>query len=97
MKKADKFNCPIQVGFVILKTPQMGKFMNKNVSGIHVPENWIDEIGSVAKEDRKKKAAEMAGKFIKQVKSMVQGVHIMPLGWTDVVPEILDYAQIKSA
>ena len=97
MKKADKFKCPIQVGFVILKTPQMGRFMNKNVSGIHVPEKWIEEIGSVAKEDQRKKAAEMAGKFIKQVKSMVQGVHIMPLGWTDVVPEILDYAQIKSA
>ena len=97
MKKADKFNCPIQVGFVILKTPQMGKFMNKNVSGIHVPDKWIEEIGSVAKEDQRKKAGEMAGKFIKQVKSMVQGVHIMPLGWTDVVPEILDYAQIKSA
>jgi len=78
MKKADKFNCPIQVGFVILKTPQMGRFMNKNVSGIHV-----------------KKAAEMAGKFIKQVKSMVQGVHIMPLGWTDIVPDILEHADIK--
>jgi 5,10-methylenetetrahydrofolate reductase len=97
MKKAEKFKCPIQLGFVILKTPQMGKFMNKNVSGIHVPAEWIDEIGSVAKEDQKKKAAEMAGKFIKQVKSMVQGVHIMPLGWTDIVPDILEHAQIKPA
>jgi 5,10-methylenetetrahydrofolate reductase len=95
IKKAEKFNCPIQIGFVILKNPQMGKFMNKNVSGIHVPEKWIDEIGSVAKEDQKKKAAEMAGKFIKQVKSMVQGVHIMPLGWTDIVPDILEHAEIS--
>ncbi len=94
IKKAEKFNCPIQVGFVILKSPQMGKFMNKNVSGIHVPDEWIAEIGSVAKEDHKKKAAEMAGKFIKEIKSMVQGVHIMPLGWTDVVPDILEHAQI---
>lgn len=92
--KAEKFNCPIQVGIVILKSPQMANFMNKNVSGIHVPEKLIDEIGSVAKEDRKKKAAEIAGRFIKEVKSMVQGVHIMPLGWTDVVPEILVHAGI---
>ncbi|MCD4744524.1 MAG: methylenetetrahydrofolate reductase [Desulfobacteraceae bacterium] len=96
MKKAEKFNIPIQVGIVILKSPQMGKFMNKNVSGIHVPEKWIDEIGSVAKEDRRKKSAEMAGKFVKKVKSMVQGVHIMPLGWTDIVPDILEHAQIKA-
>ena len=95
IKKAEKFNCPIQVGFVILKTPQMGRFMNKNVSGIHVPDEWIEEIGSVDKADQKKKAAEMAGNFIKQVKHMVQGVHIMPLGWTDVVPDILDQAGIK--
>lgn len=44
---------------------------------------------------KKKKASEMAGRFIKKVKHMVQGVHIMPLGWTDVVPDILDHAGIK--
>ncbi|MBT4201376.1 MAG: hypothetical protein HOK24_14000 [Desulfobacula sp.] len=69
--------------------------MNKNVSGIHVPQELIDEIGSVAKEDRKKKAAQIAGRFVKQVKFMVQGVHIMPLGWTDVVPDILGHADIS--
>jgi len=94
MNLAQKFNCPVQVGVVILKSPQMGEYMNKNVSGIHVPQKWIDEIGSVAKEDRKKKAAEMTGNFIRDVKSMAQGVHIMPLGWTDVVPDILEQAQI---
>ena len=95
IKKVEKFNCPIQVGIVILKSPQMARFMNKNVSGVHVPEALIEEIGSVAKEDRKKKSAEIAGRFVKQVKSICQGVHIMPLGWTDVVPDILDYAGIK--
>ncbi|MDX2439372.1 MAG: 5,10-methylenetetrahydrofolate reductase, partial [Desulfobacterales bacterium] len=68
---------------------------NKNVSGVHVPDALIEEIGSVAKEDRKKKSAEIAGRFVKQVKSICQGVHIMPLGWTDVVPDILDHAGIK--
>ncbi|MDX2439377.1 MAG: methylenetetrahydrofolate reductase [Desulfobacterales bacterium] len=57
IKKVEKFNCPIQVGIVILKSPQMAKFMKKNVSGVHVPEALIEEIGSVAKEDRKKKSS----------------------------------------
>lgn len=95
IKKVEKFNCPIQVGIVILKSPQMARFMNKNVSGVHVPEDLIEEIGSVPKEDRKKKSAEIAGRFVKEVKSICQGVHIMPLGWTDVVPDILEYAGIK--
>lgn len=72
----------------------MGKFMNENVSGIQIPQEWIDEIGSVAKEDRKMKAAEMTGRFLAQIKPMVQGVHLMPLGWADMVPKILQVAEI---
>jgi methylenetetrahydrofolate reductase (NADPH) len=94
MNKAVKLNVPIQVGLVVLKSPQMGKFMNGNVSGIQVPQSWIDEIGSVEKEDRKMKSAEMMGRFLAEIKSMVQGVHLMPLGWADIVPKILQTARI---
>jgi len=87
---------PIQLGVVVLKSPQMGNFMNKNVSGIQVPQSWIDEIGSVDKADRKKKAAEMMGRFIRKHKSKFQGVHIMPLGWTDIVPEIIAQAELDT-
>ena len=96
-EKVSGMNRPIQLGVVVLKSPQMGNYMNKNVSGIHVPQEWIDEIGSVDKTDRKKKAAEMMGRFIKKHKSRFQGVHIMPLGWTDIVPDILAHAEIDSA
>jgi methylenetetrahydrofolate reductase (NADPH) len=82
---------------VVLKSLQMGKFMNQNVSGTMVPDSWIEQIGAVAKMDRKKKAPEMMGTFIKEIKSMVQGVYIMPLGWTDIIPQILEYAEIKVA
>lgn len=95
IEKAEKFDRPIQMGVVLLKSPQMGKFMNKNVSGITVPKEWINDIGSVDISDRKKKAAEMTGRFIKKHKSKFQGVHIMPLGWTDIVPDILEQADIK--
>ncbi len=85
---------PIQLGVVVLKSPQMGAYMNHNVSGISVPQAWIEEIGTAAKGDRKQKAAEMTGRFIKKHKSKFQGVHIMPLGWTDIVPDILAHAEI---
>ena len=94
MEKAAPLKSPIQVGVVVLKSPQMGKFMNENVSGIQVPQSWIDEIASVDKADRKKKAAEMTARFIRSIKHLVQGVHIMPLGWTDIVPEILKQSEI---
>jgi 5,10-methylenetetrahydrofolate reductase len=96
IEKAESFGKPVQLCVVLLKSPQMGTFMNKNVSGITVPKEWIDEIGSVDKADRKKKSAEMMARFIKKHKSKVQGVHIMPLGWTDIVPDILEQAEIKN-
>ena len=95
MNEVQKFNRPVQLGVVVLKSPQMGAYMNKNVSGIKVPDEWIAEIGSVAEEDRKKKAAEMMGRFIGEIKQICQGVHIMPLGWPDIVPDILEYADIR--
>lgn len=94
MEKAGPLGAPVQAGVVLLKSPQMGKFMNENVSGIQVPQSWIDEIGSVHKADRRKKAVEMTARFIRNVKHLVQGIHIMPLGWTDLVPEILRQAEL---
>jgi methylenetetrahydrofolate reductase (NADPH) len=95
IEKAAKFGCPIQLGVVLLKSPRMGSYMNQNVSGINVPQSWIDEIGSVNAKDRKKKAAEMMGRFLQKHKSKFQGVHIMPLGWSDAVPDILEQADIQ--
>ncbi len=89
VKKTEKFGVPIQYGVVIIKSPQMGKFMNENVSGITVPAWIIEEMGKVAKQDRKKKAIEITAKLIREIKPMVQGIHFMPLGWADIVPEIM--------
>jgi len=68
----------------------MGKYMNANISGIKVPQKWIDEIGSAEPHDRKKKSAEMMARFTREIKPMVQGIHFMPLGWSDVVIKIIE-------
>lgn len=89
-KKTDGFGVPIQYGVVVVKSPQMGKFMNENVSGITVPDWIIEEMGKVSKADRKKKAVEITIRLIQEIKPMAQGVHFMPLGWSDIVPEVLE-------
>jgi len=92
MKQVEKFKVPVLVGIVILKSAGMAKFMNNNVAGVFVPDHLIDEIASVKKKDLKKKGAEIAGRLIKDMKDMCQGVHLMPLGWTDTVDDILGHA-----
>jgi 5,10-methylenetetrahydrofolate reductase len=90
------FEVPVIAGIVILKNAAMAKFMNENVAGINVPEDIIREMEATAKEDRKKKAVEISARLIRQVKPCCQGVHIMPLGWDELVPEIIEAADIRT-
>ncbi len=89
VKKAGQFGAPIQYGIVIIKSPEMARFMNDHVSGVRVPDSFIEEIASVPRDGRKEKAIEMTARLVAEIAPMVQGVHFMPLGWSDVVPQIL--------
>jgi len=94
MDQVQPFNVPVIAGVVILKSAGMAKFMNENVAGITVPESIIREMAETRKEDRKKKAVEITARIIKQVKPFCQGVHIMPLGWDELIPEIIREAEL---
>ncbi|MFH1578340.1 MAG: methylenetetrahydrofolate reductase [Candidatus Omnitrophota bacterium] len=84
----------ILAGIVLLKSAGMAKYMNKNVAGVSVPENLIDEMDSVSKEDRVKKSVEIAARLIEKLKPMCQGIHIMSIGWDSKVPLVLDAAKL---
>lgn len=90
--KARGFGVPIQYGVVIIKSPEMAKYINDRVSGINVPDSFIAEIASVPKEGRKEKAVEMSARLINAIAPMVQGVHFMPIGWSDILSEIIKRA-----
>lgn len=90
MKAIAHLNVPVLVGIVLLKSAGMARFMNKNVAGVHVPDNLIEEMDEA--EDRAKKSTEIAARLIKEMKPLCQGVHIMAIGWERKVPEVLDAA-----
>jgi methylenetetrahydrofolate reductase (NADPH) len=93
MNQVQGLNVPVIAGIVILKSAAMAEFMNKNVAGINVPQPIIKELADTSKEDRKKKAVEITARIIRQVKPFCQGVHIMPLGWDDLVPTVIQQAE----
>ena len=97
MEKARQFGVPIQYGTVVIKSPEMARYMNEHVAGIRVPESIIEELASVPKERRKEKAVEISARLVGDVAPMVQGIHFMPLGWSDLVPDILERARIHAA
>lgn len=95
ISKTRTFGVPVIAGVVILKSAGMAKYMNDNVAGITVPDSLITEMADTAKEDRKKKAAEITASIIRQVKPLCQGVHIMPLGWDELIPQIIAEAELN--
>jgi len=95
MDRAREFGASVLIGIVPLKSASMARYMNDNVAGVHVPEDMMERIGKAKKADRKKVAAEMAAELIRQVKGLCQGVHVMPLGWDDLVPEIVAQSDIR--
>ena len=93
MEKAKQFGKPVQLGVIIPKGAGMCKFMNKNVAGVHVPDEMIARLA--ADPERAKAGVtgvEIAAEIIKACKPYCQGVHIMALGWESKVPALLEQA-----
>jgi len=92
--KVNNLQVPIIAGIVILKSAEMAKFMNENISGVIIPDGLIEEMDKTEKPDLKNKAVEIAARLIRQVRPFCQGVHLMTLGWEDLIPKIIEEANI---
>jgi methylenetetrahydrofolate reductase (NADH) len=96
IKEAQRFGVPIQIGTVLIKSTKMAKFMNEKVSGITVPDSWLKRLDAVPAGNAKDVCVEMTSEFLLEVAPMCQGVHFMPLGWSDVIPRILDNLKLNA-
>jgi 5,10-methylenetetrahydrofolate reductase len=92
MEKAGAYKLPILAGFIILKSGGMAKRLNETLPGVSVPQALIDEMD--AAEDKSARSIEIAGRIIKEIKGMCQGVHVMAIGWENRIPPILEAAGI---
>jgi len=94
MKHARRFPVKILAGFVVLKSAAMAGFLNKNVPGIRVPHELIDELKTAGKEKALDTGLNIAARHIRQLKDegICDGVHIMAIGMEDKVPVILERA-----
>ena len=90
MKAVKHLNVPVLAGIILLKSAGMARFMNKNVAGVHVPDNLIEEMEKA--ENKGDKSVEIAARLVNELKGLCQGVHIMPIGWEKRVPAMLDAA-----
>jgi len=96
MEQVSGLGVPVLCGIVLLKSVGMARFMNANVSGVTVPEDVIARLKADKKKTKSGQAAvEIAVDIINGVRDICQGVHIMPLGWDHLVPEIIERAGLS--
>ena len=96
MDYACKFSVKILAGIILLTSHRMAIYMNKNVPGVFVPQNLIDEMEAAPKGTKVAKGIEIAGRMVRQIKeeNICHGVHVMAIGKEEVVPQILDAAGV---
>lgn len=94
MDYARQFNVKILAGIILLTSAPMARFMNKNIAGVFVPQDLIDEIASAPKGQALDKGIEIAGRMIKRIheEKICDGVHIMAIGKEEKVPDIMQAA-----
>ncbi|NQT30960.1 MAG: methylenetetrahydrofolate reductase [Deltaproteobacteria bacterium] len=82
----------ILAGVIPIRSAGMARYMRDYVSGVSVPDEVVTRMEQAA--NAKEEGATIAVELIEQVKEIpgVHGVHIMAVGWEDIVSEIAERA-----
>jgi len=89
VKKVAHFKVPIIVGITLLKSVGMARYVNKHVEGASIPDSIIDKLMRAS--DKREASVEIAGDLIKVLRPLCQGIQIIPIGWENLVPTVLDH------
>lgn len=88
--KKEGFKTPIFAGIILLKSAKMANFMNEKIPGIFIPKPMIERLEKAS--DAKAECAAIASETIEKVRPHVQGIHVMAIGWEELIPEVLKRA-----
>lgn len=80
-------------GIIPLRSVENAVFLNSNIPGINVPDYMIRSIWN--SRDPERAGIEMAAQLIEKLRSICDGVHIMPIGTHRNTREMLEMAGIK--
>jgi len=82
----------ILAGVIPIKTVGMARYMRDNVPGVSVPDEIVNRMADA--KDTKEEGLKIALEIIEQIKEIpgVHGIHIMAVGWEDIVPTIVEKA-----
>jgi len=83
---------PILAGIFLLKSAKNALFINRHVPGVEIPEHLIQRLAQAT--DPLQAGVQIAAEQVQLARQLCQGVHLMAIKREDLIPQILDLAQI---
>lgn len=83
----------ILAGVIPIKAAGMARYMQTSVPGVSVPQSIVSRMEAAGK-NAKEEGLKIALETIEQIRDIpgVHGIHIMAVGWEEIVPEIVGRA-----
>jgi methylenetetrahydrofolate reductase (NADPH) len=90
---AAQYGKPILAGIFLLKSAKNARFINRNVPGVNIPDAIIDRLEQAT--DPLHEGMVIAAEQVRLARNLCQGVHLMAVRREDLIPKILDMADIS--
>ncbi|MGF1490881.1 MAG: methylenetetrahydrofolate reductase [Microcoleaceae cyanobacterium] len=83
---------PILAGVFLLKSAKNARFINKYVPGVNIPDSTIQRLEQA--EHPLEEGLQIAAEQVQVARQLCRGVHLMAVKREDLIPKILDLANI---
>jgi methylenetetrahydrofolate reductase (NADPH) len=90
---AAQYGKPVLAGIFLLKSAKNARFINRNVPGVIIPDSMIERLERAA--DPLHEGMTIAAEQVRMARDLCQGVHLMAVRREDLIPTILDMAEIE--
>ncbi len=84
---------PILAGIFLLKSAKNAAFINRCVPGVNIPQDIIDRLA--ASPEPLQEGIKIAAEQVKLAQQVCHGVHMMAVKREELIPQILDLAEIS--
>jgi 5,10-methylenetetrahydrofolate reductase len=88
MKRVGLIQIPVIAEVILVRSAEMGLFLNKHVKAGLVPNHIIEKLAKAP--DKEKASIEIVSDLVKGLKDISQGVHFIPIGAEDRISKYLD-------
>jgi 5,10-methylenetetrahydrofolate reductase len=88
MRRVGPIQVPVIAEVILVRSAEMGLFLNKHVKAGLVPNHIIEKLAKAP--DKERASIEIISDLVKGLKEVCQGVHFIPIGAEDRISKYLD-------